>query len=367
MTFHNVRNYGAMLQAFSLWKFLSDRGHDVRFLNYPWPTAQPPRFPKKLINRYFQVDRLGLDLFYSQRMTGFASQLPVTERVKSNDEMIGISKNWDVAIVGSDQMWNPNWTPVESFPLVFLDFACSGVKRLAYAVSWGVRSWDRLDAPKVGDLLRKFTAISVRESSGVSLVKELSGLDSEVMPDPTLLHDAGFYRRLFDGEQTICGRYVFKYFVRDFATADVDQVAFRIGRKELGITRVVSDRQLPSGMFSKILCLLAGVRPQSSVVNWLSRLSGSEFVVTNSFHGTVFSVLFHRPFVSLLVSGKLSGMNERISSLLHMVGLENRMAYVDEVEKISAICKRPIDWNLVDERLSDIRLKAEGFFRSQDL
>ena len=90
----------------------------------------------------------------------------------------------------------------------------------------------------------------------------------------------------------------------------------------------------------------------------------SDFVFTNSFHGTVFAILFHKPFVSLLLRGPMSGMNERALSLLKKLGLENRAVYADDQLAIKAAVESKIDWRLVDDALISQRVKAINFIES---
>ena len=90
----------------------------------------------------------------------------------------------------------------------------------------------------------------------------------------------------------------------------------------------------------------------------------SDFVFTNSFHGTVFAILFHKPFVSLLLRGPMSGMNERAFSLLKKLGLENRAVFADDPLAIKAAVESKIDWRLVDDALISQRVKAIDFIES---
>lgn len=85
-----------------------------------------------------------------------------------------------------------------------------------------------------------------------------------------------------------------------------------------------------------------------SVPEWLAKIAASDFVFTNSFHGTVFAILFHRPFVSILLRGPMSGMNERALSLLKKLGLESRAVYANDTAAIEAALASPIDWEKVD-------------------
>ena len=131
-------------------------------------------------------------------------------------------------------------------------------------------------------------------------------------------------------------------------------------KDKLNISKVVTDRRHAQGLLG-LLCRVLRVKAKIKVPEWLEAIAASEFVFTNSFHGTVFSILFHKPFVSVLIKGKMSGMNERALSLLKNIGLEERAIYSDETEKISSLVDKPINWEEVDSRLDELREVAKEF------
>ena len=100
-----------------------------------------------------------------------------------------------------------------------------------------------------------------------------------------------------------------------------------------------------------------------AVAHWLDRIANSDFVFTNSFHGTAFAILFHKPFVSLLLRGPMIGMNERALSLLKKLGLGNRAVFADDQLAIKAAVESKIDWQQVDETLVLQRVMAIDFIR----
>ena len=123
--------------------------------------------------------------------------------------------------------------------------------------------------------------------------------------------------------------------------------AFEVVKNRLNLIETDSDRTPVRGILAP-LCKLLGVTSKVSVPEWLAKIAASDFVFTNSFHGTVFAILFHRPFVSILLRGPMSGMNERAISLLKKLGLESRAAYADDTAAIETALAAPIDWEKVD-------------------
>ena len=115
--------------------------------------------------------------------------------------------------------------------------------------------------------------------------------------------------------------------------------------------QLMRPNQTLGGLTSRAIAAIdeyLAITAKVSVPEWLAKIAASDFVFTNSFHGTVFAILFHRPFVSILLRGRMSGMNERALSLLKKLGLESRAVYADDTAAIEAALASPIDWEKVD-------------------
>lgn len=369
VTFYRVANYGAMLQAYALERYLEARGYDVVFIAQAWCLAKKYPIWRCFVSRSLLGVRLKLRNYVRYSITLFARGFPQTEFCKTIEDVRKATADCDAFIVGSDQMWNPMWCAQEALPLVLLDFAREGKLRIAYAASFGTKEWrEDQNAARAGELLRKFDMISVREESGIALVRELSGrTDAKCLLDPTLLQTAAFYREVMArrqrGSVQCDGSYIFHYVLEEWDDAKSSEAAFEIVRSCVGISRIEMDRTPVSG-FLEPLCRLLRVTAKIPVEEWLWKIAHADFVFTNSFHGAVFSILFHRPFISLLLRGRMSGMNERSLSLLAKLGLSDRAVYADETEKIKAIVNCPIQWEVVEENLVKLRLQTDTFFNS---
>lgn len=368
VTFFRVPNYGAMLQAYSLWKYLEERGHEVEFIDYAFGNARRIPLWKCFVSRQahgcFDVIRKKLKAYVRFNIVNFSDSFPRTRPVATFMELKDIERSYDALIVGSDQMWNPLWCSGETLPVVMLDFAAKGEKRIAYAVSFGTKEWKKEQkADEAGRLLREFDAISVREESGIKLVQELSGRDdAKWMIDPTLLHSASFYEPLLNSECPNRNQYVFSYMLDEWLGDEDVESVMRAVMAAKGIDDIHTDKVSVGGLLSPI-CKLLDVQSKISVGAWLSEIANSDFVVTNSFHGTVFSILFHKPFLTIPVSGKMSGMNERVVSLLSMVGLGSRIINTKDLDGCRDVVGSAIDWDEVDRRLDAERLRADAFFK----
>ena len=368
VTFFCVPNYGAMLQAYALWKYLEKRGHEVEFIDYAFGNARRIPLWKCFFTRHlhecFDAIRKKLKTYVRFNIVHFSDVFPRTRRVDTDAELEDIGRRYDALIVGSDQMWNPLWCSGKSLPIVMLDFATKGKKRIAYAASFGTKEWKKdQNADGAGRLLREFDAISVREESGIKLVRELSGRDdAKWMVDPTLLHSASFYEPLLNEECHKEHRYVFSYMLDEWMNDENVESVLQLVKSARGIEEVHTDKTSVRGMLAPI-CRLLDVQSKVPVGIWLSEIANSDFVVTNSFHGTVFSILFHKPFLTIPVSGKMADMNERIVSFLTMMGLETRTIDTTYLDECMKVIDSEIDWDEVDRRLDAEKSKADVFLK----
>lgn len=354
VTFFRVANYGAMLQANALRRFLESMGHEVVFISHPRVVATRMPLWRVLASRGLNGVRIKLKNYVRHSITDFAASFPQTKLCRTMDDLRQATAGCDAFIVGSDQMWNPMWCSGLHLPLVMLDFAAVGKPRIAYAASFGTTVWrEDQNAKLAGELLRKFAAISVREESGVTLANKLSGrTDAVQMLDPTLLHSADFYRKIIADASVEIPKHnrptVFRYMLDEWDDAATSQKAFEFVKAKLNLVETDSDRTPVRGILAP-LCKFLGATAKVPVPEWLAKIAASDFVFTNSFHGTVFAILFHRPFVSILLRGPMSGMNERALSLLKKLSLESRAVYADDVAAIGNVLALPIDWIRVDE------------------
>ena len=369
VTFFRVANYGAMLQANALRRFLESMGHEVVFISHPRVVATKMPLWRVFVSRGLKGVKIKLKNYVRHSITDFAATFPQTKLCRTMDEVRQATADCDAFIVGSDQMWNPMWCSGKHLPLVMLDFAPEGKPRIAYAASFGTTVWrEDQNAKQAGELLRKLAKISVREESGVKLANEISGrTDAVQMLDPTLLHSADFYRKIIADAGVEIPKHnrptVFRYMLDEWDDVSASQKAFEFVKGKLNLKETDSDRIPVRGLLAP-LCKHLGVTAKVSVPEWLAKIAASDFVFTNSFHGTVFAILFHKPFVSLLLRGPMSGMNERALSLLKKLGLESHAVYADDQLAIKAAVESKIDWRLVDDILISQRVKAIDFIES---
>ena len=362
LTNYNGPNYGAMLQAWSLWKTLQDKGHEVVFLKSIWNLHWYVPLWKCCYGWNFHGMRSKARDHFRYPITDFSRMLPETEPLRDFEKHAAIAKELDAVIVGSDQVWNPRWV-LPWLDIQFLGFVPDTCRRIAYAASFAVEEWGDMKRNEVARLLNRFDAISVREKSGEGIVRSLADVKVKTVLDPVLLHDSEFFRPLVSVTDDCSIRKVFTYFA-GFTSAACERQCVAALLKLFPDACHVSDKTPVGGpIFSKLFTRI-GVNGAISVSDWLGEISRASFVLTDSFHGTACSVLFHRPFAVRLFDDANRGMNERLHSLLELVGLHNRIFTDSSIDDLRRIAATPIDWDLVENRLSKLRADSISFLEN---
>jgi hypothetical protein len=270
--------------------------------------------------------------------------MPVMTKVyHSVDELRKNPPSSDVYLVGSDQTWNPTISRANALAY-FLDFGGSGIKRISYASSFGVSHWEDSDVAKkehVQQLFLRFKTLLVRESDAVRIMKEEFGLSATQVVDPVLLFSS--YPEL-TGDIADTDKMIVYKIKND---AEFYKKAVKIGQRlNCDIHSVGSMRRL-QGIHTHY---------PERLEKWVKNIGTARYVFTDSFHGTVLSLLYHRQFVVYVGEAKKLS---RLSSLLKLLGLENRICSGDaDVEKIVDILSAPIDYDAIDKILEKERNKS---------
>ena len=320
-------NYGGLLQAYALQQVLKRMGHEV------WTErrmASVRKSPFDVLKRQNIVRRMvgKRPVYYPTReewaaiarhMEAFVEQyITVTPPVWSADKRELEGMRFDAYVVGSDQVWRPRYSPF--LPNYFLDFVkTEDIKRIAYAASFGTDEWELTSDETVecGKLLQRFDAVSVREDSGVVLCRKYFGVDAVRMPDPTLLLTHEDYEAIVEYEQ--------KQHKPDCLLVymlDKSQEKLAVVRQVARYLQLPINEVMPRENFSEVGKRQLADCVYPSVGDWLCGFQDAAFVVTDSFHGTVFSLLFNKPFI---VMGNVQRGMSRFRFLLGTLGLENRM------------------------------------------
>lgn len=364
ITILKCNNFGAELQAYATQRKLQQMGYDAEIIDYlyykhpdfkftkhaktPWKKRWKTNFVEYV--KYQIIGKIlatvGPLFFYQQKVLDrkFKSfhfkHTKLSATYKSIDELYTSKMNYDVYMVGSDQVWNPG-TGVNLSPY-FLTFAPKEAKKVSYASSFGVARIPESYRNTYIEWINNINNLSVREDAGCSIIKELTGRDSTVVLDPTLLLTKDEWEDLYKGPNTDSG-YVLIY--ETYQSNKLLQMAYHYAeRRKVRVYRIQTKAILnkkDEGVIN-----LEDCGPED-FVRWIANAG---LVLTGSFHGTAFSVNMGVPFYSILLRGRDN--NSRITNLLAKLELEDRIVYEDDpFEQIS--------WNTYDVASVQKHLQAE--------
>ena len=316
ITFLHNGNYGSLLQAWALQQALRELGHEPKHLDYCPDTAAKVKnllgsgnSPSLVLEgiRKRSVSLPGK----SEALARFRKErMALTAPCRNPGELKKAAAEFDVLLSGSDQIWSPVWLD----PAYFLDFASNG-RKLAYAPSLGISVMpDRRKAKTIARMVKEYEAVSVRESQGAALLKQMAGVEAPVLPDPVFLLTEEKWRGLCQPaeERLVC------YFIGDspryWDTVRIE--AERTGLRPLIIP--VTDASLHTEHE-----VLRDLSPES----WLSALAGAGQVVTDSFHGAAFAAIFRKKTTLLRrwEDGDPASKNSRIDQLRSSLERENAL------------------------------------------
>lgn len=362
-------NYGGLLQCYALQKTLQRMGYDAVVLQREWNRQYTFKgacayyaklFVKKLLGRkeswHYYVAQEKRDYiaretnkFTNCYINPRSERCYTTEQLRQEVERLKL----DAIIVGSDQVWRPYYSPCQ--PNYFLDFLPldSKVKRISYAASFGGDDWNEWGeelTKQCSNLLQKFGAVSVREKSGIRLCKEHFGVDAVQVLDPTMLLNKEDYLRVI--EKPLKGRGTLFNYVLD--RSDVKRYIIRTIAERTNKMAFDSMPELDDCVYNLYGDIDKAVYPP--VENWLSAFVEAEMVVTDSFHGTVFSIINNKPF--WVVGNEGRGM-ARFETLLSLFGLENRLISAKTLNQVDF--NAPIEWEKVNAKRTEMQKISMDF------
>lgn len=319
ITYHYSQNYGAVMQTYATCRILKELGHDVEIINIRQLEKRKLRHIV-FIPKYRKFNSF-MNRFYSHQ----------TSIIHDVQELRERSFDYNCLLVGSDQVWNP-MISLDRCMAYFLDFGNSNMKRVSYASSLGISEWPVEKKYLLKDIARalyNFNAISVREKTGQQLLKNIFNLDAQLVVDPTMLHSdySEIVNKVSNTNNIVC------YLLN------------RTG-EQLKASRFISKQlnknaQILTSVYP--VCGFEYVYPPS-IEEWIEYIAGANLVITDSFHGVVFSLLYKRNFVVFAVN---NGKNSRLVDLLELVGLKNRYFTSFEELKKSNIYNCDVDYSQV--------------------
>lgn len=335
ITIWHENNYGAELQAYATVKALQQLGHQVKMIYILLSDCHKPNF-KGRIAEFISSFGPG----YKKFDNFWKTNIPVTRRYHTIEELQSNPPKADVYMVGSDQVWNPELTGIFA-KLFFLDFGNEKVKKISYSSSFGTPEWnyEKL-TEEVRLLLLQFDRIASREQSGVQILKDTFGVEASLTVDPTLL---------FEQYQELTGPLSQKKTLVYYPLSDdyeLEKYAIKTSQR-LGL-QLVNNKKTTT-ILGRVIWDKVGIE------EWVRNIAESQFVITRSFHGLVFSLLYGKNFA---IMANRNNRGTRLMNLLEQVGLEER--YYDSFNACDEAqpWNKPIDYDAIYLRLSEMRSQS---------
>ena len=352
ITIHKINNYGSVFQAYALQKVCEDMGFKAEIIDYKFPNKfhspnkykhegdmQPnePRWIKLLYGWDLMKQHKGLETF----VKGF-HHLTHKEYI-SPDELKNEAPLYDVYITGSDQLWNPRHCNGD--PAFLLHFAPNNALKISYAASVGANSIPEDLKSQYKKLLNRYAHISVRENSGVQVVKEVADKKATVVLDPTLLLNRDQWNKISAPKRQFKKKYILCYFLNYTFNAFpyVDELATYM-QQQTGY-EIVRVARPPHTLGIPHTHHRVGASPEE----FLALVRDTEMVLTTSFHGTAFAVNYGKPVFTVVHDRNAS--DSRQVSLMHNLGLDDQILSITD-----AMPKR--ERFAYDEKLEQIRLET---------
>lgn len=379
VTFVKCDNYGAELQAYALqWK-LNQLGYDAelidlqkiekdlasnassilpaiknRFKVYGWKAPfeigklvidvlQRKLAAKKNESNAEEKHKLFLDFF--DKFIRHSRRYYTIEEIRQATDL-----SYDIYIAGSDQIWN--YMHNDNLDVYFLEFAKKfGARRISYAASISAASIPVKYQDEYRNLLGNIQYLSVRELQGAELIKKITGREADVVLDPTLLITSDEWLKNIAKNPLSGEKYVLVYTLSGskYIQELCENIAGRLGCKVVNMK--INFRKDDSGKMTDLFDL----GPQE----WVGLISGASYVVTDSFHGTAFSINFNKPFTTLV--NPVSNMNSRVLSILKIMGLEDRIIYDDGTRQMPKALS--VDYTEVNKKMEEWRYKSLSFIK----
>lgn len=349
ITYHRSYNYGALLQATALREFLSERGHNVYFVDY-WPAHNKHRYSvfsftwmiktQRGIKKKIKYVISCISNFNYRKKRNKCFQDYISEYILPY--LLPVSESFDIVIHGSDQIWRKQPEIDRYNPVYFGKHDIKTKLKISYAASMGIVPQNDMEK----NMLRKYVSyldvVSVREKDLQDFLFDLGFSNIKLVVDPTLLLDCSHWTDLFKIKKTDEEPYLLYYKLQN--SFDENEVRKFADAMKLKI-KIISGRYR-----NKSENGLSAVNPK----DFVEVIANSSYIFTSSFHGLVFSLLYHKPFLA-----SFTNSSARAISLLSEIGLSTRL--IKPCSIFTQVAYQKIDYDQVDINLHSLREKSIKF------
>lgn len=370
---YDTKNFGSQLQVLATIRKVEELGYESEIIRYKKKLT--PTFVLQTIPRLFNVSFIKAKLHSKNKRKQIEKHPDIARNVLIRNERFNkfvekyftnlskpyngwenlvreSSKNYDAFLCGSDQLWLPNNLGSHFYTL---EFAPDNKPKIAYATSFGVSRIPDGQKKATAKYLNRFQNLSTREITGQKIIKELTGKTAQVVCDPTLLFDAKGWEQMLPKKKVVEEPYVFCYFL---GTNEEHRAAANEFKKKTGL-KIVTCPYLDNFVetdqnFGDIQLF------DMDAADFVNLIRHAEYILTDSFHGSVFSILNHKKFMTFnRFNAGANSRNSRIDSLCILLGLSERR-YNGDIMNV----EKDIDYRAVEEKLEKLRADSIKYLKT---
>lgn len=370
---YDTKNFGSQLQVLATIRKVEELGYESEIIRYKKKLT--PTFVLQTIPRLFNVSFIKAKLHSKNKRKQIEKHPDIARNVLIRNERFNkfvekyftnlskpyngwenlvreSSKNYDAFLCGSDQLWLPNNLGSHFYTL---EFAPDNKPKIAYATSFGVSRIPDGQKKATAKYLNRFQNLSTREITGQKIIKELTGKTAQVVCDPTLLFDAKGWEQMLPKKKVVEEPYVFCYFL---GTNEEHRAAANEFKKKTGL-KIVTCPYLDNFVetdqnFGDIQLF------DMDAADFVNLIRHAEYILTDSFHGSVFSILNHKKFMTFnRFNAGANSRNSRIDSLCTLLGLSERR-YNGDIMNV----EKDIDYRAVEEKLEKLRADSIKYLKT---
>lgn len=352
ITWHYYPNYGSHLQAFALKRYLSLQGYDVFFINFRDTKFGKSSRLKKYITGLLLCIPQSICQVISKKLT-FASYrfekkyIPQTSLAYNQEQLRSLANKFDTIICGSDQIWAPNVFN----PIYMLNFVPDDINKVSYAASIGLEHIPEKLVEDYKKYIGRINHVSIREDKGKEILKSQCGIDATVVLDPTLLLAKAEWDKIKKPSK-LRGKYIFCYFLKaDHQYKElVKEYAIKNGYKIYGVSDSPDDLTWMNCFNHQIV----------GPCEFIGLIEGAEGVFTDSYHGAIFSMIYHKSFTLFerFNSSDKICQNSRIEQLKKYFGIDENVV---RAESLKTVELNSIDYDSFEKSLASLREHSASF------
>lgn len=369
-------NYGSMLQAYATQEILNKMNIDNETINVDnnidFKKGKQKYYITQIFNfnfikTKFGIIKLRLDkkvnktlgkniAIRDKKYQEFEKKINLSEPIETYKDLSNYCKKYSDILVGSDQLWLPVNVVADYYTL---NWVPDNINKISYSTSFGISTIPKKYKKLYIKFLKRINYLSVREKTGCDLIKDAINREATLVCDPTILLNKNEWNKIRENEKQVEGKYILCYFLG----TNIEHRKFveRL-KKETGY-KIVSLNHADE--YVKYSDIFADETPYDvGPSEWINLIDNAEYVCTDSFHGTVFSLLYNKKFFTFMRYQNKSKMstNSRINSLLEIVNLQERL--LSGTEDIKSVMNLEIDYGNVNEKIEDFRNKSKVFLKN---